>query len=104
MAGFAVYGRMTAKPGRRDALIDALRESITALGEPAGLRDYTFNAALDDPDTLWVTQIWTTKAAHDTATKIEVNKARTRALADLLAEPIESRYGEIVERGGSPSD
>jgi quinol monooxygenase YgiN len=104
MTGFAVYGRMTAKPGRRDALIDALRESIIALGEPAGLRDYTFNAALDDPDTLWITQIWTTKSAHDTATKTEANKARTRALADLLAEPIEGRYGEIVERGGSPSD
>jgi quinol monooxygenase YgiN len=104
MAGFAVYGRMTAKPGLRDAVIDALHASIAALGEPAGLCDYTVNVAFDDPDTLWITQIWTTKAAHDAATGTEANKARTRALADLLAEPIDGRYGEIVERGGAPSD
>ena len=94
---------MTAQRGKRDALIAAMRESMAALGEPAGLLDYTFNAALDDPDTLWITEVWTTKAAHDTATTTEANKARTGALHALLAEAPEGRYGEVVERGGSSS-
>ena len=89
MTGFAVYGRMTAKPGQRDALVAALHDSIIAL---------------DDPDILWITQVWTTKAAHDAATKTDANKARTRALTDLLAEPFEGRYGEVIERGGSSAD
>ncbi len=89
---------MTGRSPIRTAGDEALRQSS------ARQRDHTFNAALDDPDTLWITQIWTTKAAHDTVTKTEANKARTRAFADLLAEPIEGHYGEILERGGSPSD
>lgn len=101
MAEFAVFGRMTAKPGQRDALLAAMREAVTALDNPAGLLDYTLNAALDDPDTLWITQRWSSKAAHDTATKTEANKARTRAFADLLAATPEGSYGEVVEHGGN---
>jgi quinol monooxygenase YgiN len=98
MAGFAVYSRMTARSGERDALIEEIRAAVAALGEPPGLLDYTINTVLDDPDSLWVTEIWTTKDAHDTATRTTANKARTARFAELLAAAPDSAYGEIVDR------
>ena len=100
MNDFAAYGRMTARPGQRDALIEEIRAAIAALGDPPGLLDYTINTALDDPDTVWVTEIWTTKAAHDTATRTKPNKERTARFAELLAAAPESVYGEVVQRLG----
>lgn len=96
MSGFAVYGKMTAKPGERDALIKLLRAAIAKLGDPPGLISYTVNTPLDDPDTLWVSEAWTDREAHDTATKTTANKAETARIFELLAAPPESAYGEIV--------
>ncbi|HEV3359197.1 MAG TPA: antibiotic biosynthesis monooxygenase family protein [Pseudonocardiaceae bacterium] len=98
MTGFAVYGTMTARPGQRAALIDEIRTAIAALDEPPGLLDYTINTVLDDPDALWITEVWTTKDAHDTATRTTANKARTARFAELLAAAPHSAYGEIVDR------
>jgi quinol monooxygenase YgiN len=97
MTGFAVYGRMTARPGLRGELIDLLRVTIDALGNPPGLLSYSINTVIDDPDTLWITQTWTDRAAHDTTTKTTANKAESARIADLLAAPPEGAYGEIVE-------
>jgi quinol monooxygenase YgiN len=101
MPEFAVHGIMTAKPGRRTELVDLMRATITALGDAPGLLDYTINTALDDPDTLWITQRWTSKTAHDTVTKTAANKAETARIMDLLAKPPLSAYGDVVEHGGS---
>jgi quinol monooxygenase YgiN len=101
MAEFSVHGIMTAKPGRRDELVDLMRATVAALGDAPGLLDYTINTVLDDPDTLWMTQRWTSKAAHDTVTKTAANKAETARIMDLLAARPISAYGEVVEHGGS---
>jgi len=99
MTEFAVHGTMTAKPGRRDELVDLMRTTIAALGDAPGLLDYTINTVLDDPDTLWITERWTSKTAHDTVTKTAANKAETARIMDVLAAPPVSAYGEVVEHG-----
>jgi quinol monooxygenase YgiN len=100
MSEFAVHGIMTAKPGRRAELVDLMRSTIAALGDAPGLLDYSINTVLDDPDTLWVTERWTSKDAHDTVTKTAANKAETARIVDLLAAPLVSAHGEVVEHGG----
>ena len=68
---FGVCGRMTAQPGRRDEVVDLIRESVRAGGDASGLIAYSVIATLEEPDTIWVTELWSDKAAHDTMTRSE---------------------------------
>ena len=97
---FSVYGRMTALPGRRDELITALLDGFRAGGETGGLRGYSINTALDDLDTLWLTQLWTDKETHDKVTHSEPLVVATRRMVPLLAQPIEGAYGHAVHVHG----
>lgn len=98
---FSVYGRLTALPGRRDELIDLLHEGFRAGGDDSGLLAFTINASLDDPDTLWLTQLWADKAAHDTTTRSAPVGAVSRRVPPLLAQPPEGSYGHAVHVGGT---
>ncbi|BAJ26774.1 MULTISPECIES: SMI1/KNR4 family protein [Kitasatospora] len=93
---FSVYGRLTALPGRRDELVAALLEGLRAGGESGGLVAYSINTALDDPDAVWLTQLWTDQAAHDATTRSEPVAAATRRVAPLLARRPEGAYGHAV--------
>ena len=91
---FSVYGRMTAQPGQRDALIERFKD-LLRIGVP-GLEACSINAVLDDPDAIWVTQLWTDKAAHDTGTRSAVVVTATERVMSLVAEPPEGSYGEVA--------
>jgi quinol monooxygenase YgiN len=97
---FSVYGRMTALPGRRDELIAVLLEGFRAGGDDCGLLGYSINAAFDDPDTIWLTQLWTDKEAHDTTTRSEPMVAVSCRVPPLLARQPEGFYGHAVHVHG----
>lgn len=59
---YGQIGRMLAKPGRRDAL--AALVSGGCRGMP-GCRAYLVAADAGNPDALWITEEWDSKAAHD---------------------------------------
>lgn len=91
---FSVYGRMTAQPGQRDALIERFKD-VLRIGI-SGLQSFSINAVLDDPDTIWVTQIWAGKVAHDTWTRSDISVSATERVMSLLAEPPEGSYGQVA--------
>lgn len=99
MAGepmFSVYGRMVALPGRREELIAVLLAGFRAGGADSGLLDYSISTVPDDPDAIWLTQLWTDKTAHDTTTRSEPVAAASRQVPALLAAPPEGHYGHAV--------
>jgi heme-degrading monooxygenase HmoA len=87
---------MTAQPGQRDALIERFKDGLR-IGIP-GLESFSINAAFDDPDTIWVTQVWTNKAAHDTWTHSDISVSATkRAMSLVVAEPPPvGSYGQVA--------
>jgi len=93
---FSVYGRMTALPGRREELIAVLLDGFRAGGDDGGLLTYNINTAIDDPDTIWLTQLWIDKQAHDATTRSEPVAAVTRRVPSLLARQPEGCYGHAV--------
>jgi len=101
---FSVYGRMNALPGRRDELITLLLDGFRAGGDDSGLLGYTINTAFDDPDTIWLTQLWVDKERHDAVTRSEPVAAVTRRLAPLLAGQPEGSYGHAVHVHGRTTD
>ncbi|WP_067667763.1 putative quinol monooxygenase [Nocardia miyunensis] len=101
---FSVYGRMTALPGRREEVIALIKESARVGGSDSGLLTYSINTALDDPDAIWVTELWTDKEAHDATTRSEPVQVVTQRFVDLLAEPPAGYYGHAVHVQGRTSD
>jgi quinol monooxygenase YgiN len=101
---FSVWGRMTALPDRRDELITLFLDGFRASRDDSGLLMYSINTALDDPDTIWLTQLWTDKEAHDATTRSESVAATTRQLPSLLAQQPEGCYGHVVQVHGRTVD
>lgn len=91
---FSVYGKMTARPGRRDELVARLAD-LLRLDTP-GLEWCSITTALDDPDMIWVTEIWTDKATHDTETRSEAVVAATGRVMTLVAGTPAGSYGRVA--------
>jgi quinol monooxygenase YgiN len=91
---FSVYGRMTAHPGQREVLLERFRDMLRT-GIP-GLEWCSINTVPDDPDTIWLTQIWTDRAAHDTGTRSDIVVSATARVMAVVAGPLEGSYGQVV--------
>ncbi len=59
-----MHGRIVAQPGHGDALAEMLLEAARGLEANPGCLLYVVSRALDDPDSIWVTEAWTDRAAH----------------------------------------
>lgn len=91
---FSVHGRITAQPGQREALIERFRD-VLRIGIP-GLEWCSISTALDDPDAIWMTQIWTDKAAHDTGTRSGIVASASDRAMSLVVGPLEGSYGQVA--------
>jgi quinol monooxygenase YgiN len=71
MARYGLMGKMTTQPGRRDELLELLRQGAALMGDtPVGCLLYLISTATDDEDALWITEVWTSKDAHDASLSI----------------------------------
>ncbi len=64
LSKFAMYGKMTAHPGKRDELAQLLLEASRGLGDVDECELYIINVSVDDPDVIWVTELWRDADAH----------------------------------------
>jgi quinol monooxygenase YgiN len=59
-----MYGKVLAQPGQRDALVDVLLEAAELLDDMPQCELYIVNTAADEPDAIWVTELWAGEEAH----------------------------------------
>ena len=57
---YGLIGKMHAVPGRRDELAALL----AGIGEMPGCRSYVVALDPENPDVLWVTEVWDSAGAH----------------------------------------
>ena len=77
------YAKALAKPGKGEELSRILIDVARALEDVPGCELYVINRAVDDPDTVWVTEIWGSQDELD---------------ASLQAEGARERIGPTLER------
>lgn len=69
MPTFAMFAKVTAQPGQRDAvaenLLAASRETMP------GCEMYIVHAATTEPDVVYVYEVWRSEADHDASLKLE---------------------------------
>lgn len=83
-----LIGKMIAMPGKRDALVQILLESATAM---PGCLSYIVAADPADANAVWVTEVWDSKASHEAALSLPSVReaiARGRPLIAGFAESI----------------
>ena len=59
---YGLIGKMTARPGQRDALAQILSEGVAGM---PGCLSYVVAQDPSNPDLIWITEVWESKAAHD---------------------------------------
>lgn len=89
-----VVAHILAKPGQRDALIEALRP----LARMEGLIDIVVAKDTENPDAVWLTEIWESKELHDAATTGAVFKVALVRLHQVMLK-IEQNYKTVPEFG-----
>ena len=80
---------MVARPGMGSVLATALLRIAEALRESPGCELYVVNLSADEPDTVWVTEIWADEAASDRALSGELGEVGIGRVIELLAGPPE---------------
>ncbi len=83
------YVRMVAHPGQGGALAATLLRVAEGLRAAPGCELYVVNASADEPDTVWVTEVWADEAASDRALSSDLGEVGIGEVLELLAGPPE---------------
>lgn len=83
---FGMYARLVAKPGERDALTAILLRGVEGM-RAHGCELYVVNHAADNPDAVWVTEVWASREAHAASLQLpETRRAIVQAMPLLTGE------------------
>jgi quinol monooxygenase YgiN len=83
---YGLIGKMMAAAGKRDALIDILLESTTAM---PGCLSYVVAKDAKDGDAIWITEVWDSKDSHAASLTLPQVKA-----AIAKAKPMIAGFGD----------
>ncbi len=67
MARVGRYVKITANPGQGEELAQAMLQVADSLGSTPGCELYLINRSPEQPDVIWVTELWLDQEALDAA-------------------------------------
>jgi quinol monooxygenase YgiN len=83
------YVRMEALPGKGSVLAGKLLTVAEGMRAAPGCELYVVNLSADEPDIVWVTEVWADEAASDRALSGDLGEAGIGEVIELLAGPPE---------------
>lgn len=96
---YGLFGRLTARPGKRDELVGLLLEAADHLRGVAGCRQWIVHESVDAPDDVWISEIWRSREDHDKSLgRPEIRGIIGDAMPLLDGQPQKGQ--ETVPRGG----
>lgn len=97
MSKFGLYGKITVHHGQRYDLVAILLEAAALMQSDPGCELYIVNVSATEPDTIWVTEVWSSQAAHQAALAREEIKALIQRGMPMIAG---GERIEVVPVGG----
>lgn len=91
---FGLHGRFVAHPGQGDALEAILLAAADRLGDREACRLYVVSRDREKPESVWVTEAWTSREEHERSLEDETVRAligRARPLIAAVADRTELR-------------
>ncbi len=93
-------GKLVAQPGQRDALVEVLLEAAHLLGQAPECDLYIVNVVPDEPDAIWVTELWANEEAHAESLTNSGVKALVQRGMPLIADmPQQVRLTPVGGKG-----
>lgn len=87
---YGLIGEIRAAPGKGRELAEILLEASSS--RMPGNLAYLVSVGVEEPDSVWVSEVWTSKQAHDDSLKLPAVQA-----AIARARPIIGGFGTRVE-------
>jgi quinol monooxygenase YgiN len=96
---YGYFGTMRTTPGDRDKVVEILVEAADSL-RGAGCSVYSVSVSPDDPDLIWVYEVWDSKESHDASLQLPETRAAIGRAMPMLTGEFTSRETTVV--GGLP--
>lgn len=100
MASHSVYTRFMALPRKGNALIGILMKAHDIVSDADGCRLYIINQDEENPDHIWVTELWDTQEDHAISLTLDGCKELIAEATHLLASPPEQIIMKAVAGKG----
>ncbi len=98
---YLLHGKLTAKAGRSNELADILLEASRLVSTAKGCKLYVIGRDQNDPDSVYVTEIWESKEDHDNSLKAEgVRELIMKAMPIIAGAPQKGQELEILGGAG----
>lgn len=102
MHKYGLHGRLQAKQGHGNALAAILLQASQLVSSAKGCHLYLVSKDAQDPDSVWVTEVWDSKEDHDNSLHLEgVGPLIAQAIPLLAGKP--EKGAELEVLGGLPS-
>jgi quinol monooxygenase YgiN len=92
---YGYLGTMRTRPGRRDEVVRILLSGQEGL-RAAGCELYLVGTSEQDPDLIWVQEVWASKAHHDASLELPETKAAIASAMPALTGEFTSQEIEIA--------
>jgi quinol monooxygenase YgiN len=100
---YGYLGSMRTRPGARDDVVKILTANNDGL-KAAGCELYLVGVDAEDPDTIWVSEMWHSKQHHDDSLQLPETKAAIAAAMPMLTGEMDGHEVELVGGLGYPAD
>ncbi|PHN03677.1 putative quinol monooxygenase [Flavilitoribacter nigricans] len=97
MKKYFLHGKLQAKAGKGEQLAEILLQAAALLSDAPGCQIYLIGMDPDDPDAVWVTEVWDTKKDHDDSLRVDGVRALIgQAMPILDGPPTKGQELEIL--------
>lgn len=96
---YGSHNRFTAQAGQADALAEVLLAAAEGLAANDACLLYLVSRSPDDPNTISVTEVWTSKAAHDESLQDDEVKAAVQRALPLIAGVVPTELRPLGGKG-----
>jgi len=98
---YLLHGKLTAKAGQSEELATILLEASRLVATAKGCKLYVIGRDQNDPDAVFVTEIWESKEDHDNSLKAEgVRELIMKAMPIVAGAPQKGQELEILGGAG----
>ncbi|NMP24837.1 putative quinol monooxygenase [Sulfobacillus harzensis] len=99
MSEFGLYTKFTAHDGQRDVLVQILLEAADSMALVDGCDLYVVNIPDDEPNGVWVTEIWRDSVAHDASLSLDTAMALIQRARPLIARVNQIKLRPVGGKG-----
>lgn len=97
MNKYFLHGKLKAKVGQGDQLAGILLKASDLVSTSKGCRLYIVSKDNNDPDAVWITEVWDTKQDHDDSLKNDSVRALIMKAMPLLdGQPEKGQQLEMI--------